>query len=732
MNRALTLLLALLCLPPATALASERLPPEDWGRAPLGSVQATAIDLTQNPSVDITPDALLAYADAAQQAVGKADIARLGLAQAVRCRARYRMQQVEEAAKECAAAEQSARAAGDPTALAVSLRGAAVLELTAGRAAAAGTMLAEAEVAAEKSGHKTLLAAIAVYQAIAAELAGLNAEATAHYARAYDLAANSPDKSPAVLASANLGMWHVMQRQPEPCLRRTDDGLRLASGPADNAVVRMTLQATRAQCLVLAGRAAEALRDLQALEKAAGKAEWVLRGHIQVALAQALIALGRPAEAVTAARESARIASAAPVRVAWANLVLAEALVANGEPREALQLLREINVDTLGIADGRVDALTRLGRLLQEQGDHAEAARFMSLALSTHLEADARRSREMLAFLSARLDGDRQRAELALLQTRNAASEAEAARAAMQRNGVILVALLLAAVAALWWRTRMDAQVQAGLSRELAQRQATLDEQAGRQRALEQELDHKRRLEALGRLTAGVAHDFNNLMAVVLQVAGRLQRHPVVSTDPQAVALVDEAALAARTGGEITRQLLAFGGRQTLHPARIEMDAYLQSVRPLLESSAGHEARLEIAALPFLPAPVADRAGLTAALINLVVNARHAIAARPGGGAIQLSAKSVDLQPADPAWPLLPAGRFLSLQVTDDGCGMTPEVLEKCVEPFFSTGDAREGGGLGLSMVQGFARQSGGDLRITSQAGVGTEVTLLLPVAEAA
>jgi signal transduction histidine kinase len=244
---------------------------------------------------------------------------------------------------------------------------------------------------------------------------------------------------------------------------------------------------------------------------------------------------------------------------------------------------------------------------------------------------------------------------------------------------------------------------------------------------MEQELDHKRRLEALGRLTAGVAHDFNNLMAVVLQVAGQLRRRPAVAADPHAAALVDEAGLAARTGGDITRQLLAFGGRQTLRPARVDMRDYLDSIRSLLDNSAAPDAQLRVVVPASLPATVVDQAGLTAALINLVANARKAIAARPGAGSIELLVSVREPSAGDLDWPLLSPGRYLVLEVHDDGCGMSPEVVEKCVEPFFSTGDAREGGGLGLSMVQGFARQSGGDLRIASTPGVGTRVALLLP-----
>jgi len=114
-------------------------------------------------------------------------------------------------------------------------------------------------------------------------------------------------------------------------------------------------------------------------------------------------------------------------------------------------------------------------------------------------------------------------------------------------------------------------------------------------------------------------------------------------------------------------------------------------------------------------------------LINLVANARHAIEVRGNIGHIRIAATAVEVVGADEQWPLLPPGTYVAVSVQDDGCGMPAGVLAQAVEPFFTTRLPGEGSGLGLSMVQGFARQTGGDLRLTSQAGEGTTVTLLLP-----
>jgi signal transduction histidine kinase len=131
---------------------------------------------------------------------------------------------------------------------------------------------------------------------------------------------------------------------------------------------------------------------------------------------------------------------------------------------------------------------------------------------------------------------------------------------------------------------------------------------------------------------------------------------------------------------------------------------------------------------PGVPALLADRSGLVTALINLVANARHAVEGAVGHtGHIRIAATAVEVVGADEHWPLLPPGTYVAVAVEDNGCGMPAGVLAQAVEPFFTTRLPGEGSGLGLSMVQGFARQTGGDLRLQSEAGKGTTVTLLLP-----
>ena len=223
------------------------------------------------------------------------------------------------------------------------------------------------------------------------------------------------------------------------------------------------------------------------------------------------------------------------------------------------------------------------------------------------------------------------------------------------------------------------------------------------------------RLEELGRLTAGVAHEFNNLMTIVQQASGLLSRNPAIVADAGASSLLDAVHDAARSGGDITSQLLAFGRQQHLRPELIDCHDYLTRQRVLFEQAIGPGIALHIDSAPMQI--YVDRAQLTSALINLLVNARDASA---GQAAISIRAVSVSTDEQR---------KLVGVSVTDTGSGMLIEVIERATEPFFTTKEPGRGSGLGLSAVQGFARQSGGRLEIRSVPAQGTTVTLWLPTA---
>ncbi|MBX6320727.1 MAG: PAS domain-containing protein [Rhodospirillaceae bacterium] len=247
-------------------------------------------------------------------------------------------------------------------------------------------------------------------------------------------------------------------------------------------------------------------------------------------------------------------------------------------------------------------------------------------------------------------------------------------------------------------------------------------------RELEQTLARTQRLEALGRLTGGVAHDFNNLLTVVLGSCEMLAE--MIDPASPLQALAQRAASASRRGSELTRRLLAFSRHQTLEPKAVDIAALLDQLRQLLQRTLGEEIEIATPALCGLWPALVDGAELEHALLNLAINARDAM---PRGGSLVMTAANVTLDAGALAAAHLQCrpGDYIALSVVDNGTGMTPETLRRAVEPFFTTKEVGKGSGLGLSMVYGFCKQSGGDMRIDSAPGRGTTVTLFLPRAQA-
>jgi len=238
---------------------------------------------------------------------------------------------------------------------------------------------------------------------------------------------------------------------------------------------------------------------------------------------------------------------------------------------------------------------------------------------------------------------------------------------------------------------------------------------------LEVQLRQAQKLEAVGQLTGGVAHDFNNLLQVVLSGLTLMER---IEDPGRRAKLADNVRRAAQRGGELTKRLLTVARRQSLRPERIELDRWLQDgAGALLRQALRGDIRAELRLPPGLPAIEADPAELELALLNLAVNARDAM---PNVGTLTVSAEPVHAYAITDPDGL--DGDFLRLSVTDTGTGMTEEVQARVFEPFFTTKGVGQGTGLGLAQVYGFARQSGGSVRLHSAPGQGTTVGLLLPV----
>ena len=234
------------------------------------------------------------------------------------------------------------------------------------------------------------------------------------------------------------------------------------------------------------------------------------------------------------------------------------------------------------------------------------------------------------------------------------------------------------------------------------------------------ERGHAQKMEALGQLTGGVAHDFNNLLMIV---SGHLRRlDALVGDDPLGARAVEAIATAVQRGSSLTRQLLTFARRQTLKPTNVSLSEQISSFETMLTSSLGSSANL-ITQIPSDIWPVRiDVSEFELALVNLAFNARDAM---PQGGTITITAQNIAASSASEL-PLGLNGDYVALTIADTGSGIAPDILTKVFDPFFTTKQAK-GSGLGLSQVHGFAHQSGGSVRIDSELGLGTRITIFLP-----
>lgn len=243
---------------------------------------------------------------------------------------------------------------------------------------------------------------------------------------------------------------------------------------------------------------------------------------------------------------------------------------------------------------------------------------------------------------------------------------------------------------------------------------------------LQEQLILSQKMEAVGQLAGGVAHDFNNILQVIMGYAEVLMRSAAKS-DVSAEG-IENIYQAAQRATMLTRQLLVFSRRQMVVPAVLEMNEVIENIRSLIQHLLGSDIRLSISCDPHLPAVHADASQLEQLLLNLVVNARDAM---PTGGDLTITGRTETLT-EDEAEEMMGArpGDFLAVSVTDTGVGMKAEVMQHVFEPFFSTKGVGQGSGLGLSVAYGIARQHQGWIQVASQVGKGSTFTLYLPVKE--
>lgn len=445
-----------------------------------------------------------------------------------------------------------------------------------------------------------------------------------------------------------------------------------------------------------------------------------------------------------------------PIFRSWTltQMNLIESEFALGKDEEALTEVDDLLNDPRQVAAiHRIGLLALKSRILAKLDLHEESLAALQACRELEGKRATDRAQEIAHFIGAAYDGQQREAALSMAQARQQAAEYQAelhkevamrersssANDRFVKNVAIVASLLGIAISLLLIRAhsnRRAALMIAARERELndhlqdrlARQAVELKEETQARQQLELAVERKFRDEALGKLTGGVAHDFNNLLTVVVHSADLLQRqNPQLAED--SIQLLEAINNAAESGSTIVSQLMAYTRQQPLEPQPIRIADWIASTRTMLKQSVGKSIQLSENDQSGEALICIDAAQLTTAVINLLANARDAI--RPGSGTIEFNIRclTLDCNSSD-AWPTLSPGEYALFEVIDSGKGMSSDELAHACEPFFTTKPTGAGTGLGLSTVLGFVKQSGGDLRLSSQPGAGTRVSFCIPLIE--
>ncbi len=280
----------------------------------------------------------------------------------------------------------------------------------------------------------------------------------------------------------------------------------------------------------------------------------------------------------------------------------------------------------------------------------------------------------------------------------------------LARYGAIMLLAIMAGLVAIVVAVSAAAQrrINAALRAEIAEREAA-----------EERLRQAQKMQAVGQLTGGIAHDFNNLLTPII---GGLEIITTVTAEPRTRSLAANALEAARRGAKLTGQLLAFSRTHRLSTAAVPVNELIENMQELLRHTIGPSVKVRLALDPDCGVALGDANQIENAVLNLAINARDAM---PEGGTLTI-ATSREVVTVDGE---LAAGDYVAIAIADTGSGMSPEVLARATEPFFTTKEVGKGTGLGLAQVYGVAQQFNGTLRIESEVGVGTTIRMLLPAA---
>ncbi|MFV1941896.1 ATP-binding protein [Pseudomonas luteola] len=240
----------------------------------------------------------------------------------------------------------------------------------------------------------------------------------------------------------------------------------------------------------------------------------------------------------------------------------------------------------------------------------------------------------------------------------------------------------------------------------------------------EELLRHSQKMEAVGQLTGGIAHDFNNLLTGISGSLEMIQMRVAQGRTTDIDRYITAAQTAANRAASLTHRLLAFSRRQTLDPKPTQANTLIESMQDLIDRTVGPEITVTTSLSADLWSTLCDPNQLESALLNLCINARDAM---PDGGQLTIRTANIWVDERDAHEQDMLSGQYVAIAVMDTGIGMTPDIVARAFDPFFTTKPIGMGTGLGLSMIYGFAKQSGGQARIYSEAGKGTTVWIYLP-----
>ncbi len=528
----------------------------------------------------------------------------------------------------------------------------------------------------------------------------------------------------------------------------------------DHIKLRYSMESGLAHITLLEGHPAQARRMLDvAIERGGELVDGPFLAAGSLLRAKTFAAEGDFERAIALCRAAMPGLEAWPNQQGVCRIELGRALCASGNSTEGLQLLKEVAENNADVTV-RLSALEALAGCLADEGSLREAYVTLQRAKEQEEAIHTQDSLRQVSTLRSRMNAElelremeREAAlaaaaeEIARLDARHAALEAQNAQAETRRertlrNSILLGSVLLFAFG-VWGsrsivhrrvaRQRLEDETlhNRKLESALAERTQSLLRESEARLALERRLERHHRDQALGQLTAGVAHDFNNLLQVILNSAEIIRESLGEGATADQEDLLAACIRSTQMGQGITQQLLSYARHSLLDPGPTRIDEFFEESHELFRSAVGEGIGLEYADHTDGATLLLDRAQLTTACINLLSNARDAL---PRGGSVTLFACRMDLKDIPEGLNVAPGEHdpvreVVRLSVRDNGVGMTTEALERVCEPFYSSKPSEEAGtGLGLSTVTGFVGQSGGDLRITSAPDQGTTVELYFPI----